>query len=331
VLIAGPKPSDLMKNILKPLANGQLAGVSISLSEAVRDAKTRQDQTQRAKAYWDLSAAMADFYLAQLEEMELGVLRQGLKAPTKNWDVQLQEAGARTDIARRSAQAAQLRLHQLLGRGAASPLPIPGDVPHCGRYSAEYEEIFATRPNAIAEQLSKLMPLRYNELRGQAQAVADAEAARAAVRERLNPNGEGAELLQAQDLLALRRRTFVNTARDYNQEIAAYTELAAPADVPAERLVAMMIRTSAPAEQAPWTPSGVEQAAALQPIPQQQARSQQPNSAQTRPQTFANGQQNPQQYEARRPGLLQRVFNRDREHSILVNRPHILGRVLGNQ
>jgi hypothetical protein len=323
-----------MRNILKAPATGQLSGAPITLSDAVRDARTRQEQTERAKAYWDLSAAMADFYLAQLEEMELTILHQGLKLPGKVWDGRLKGAEARIDIARRSAQAAQLRLHQLLGRGAASPLPIPADAPHCGRYAAEYEEIFATRPSAIAEQLSKLMPLRYDELRSQAQAIADAEAARNVTREQLNPNGDGAELLQAQDLLALRRRAFIATARDYNQEIAAYTELAAPAGVPADRLVAMMIRTSAPTGPAPWSPPGVQQATALQPIPQTTAQSQaqQPNPAQGRPQTFANGQQQQQhQYESRRPGLVQRVFNRDREHSILVNRPRVLGRVLGNQ
>jgi hypothetical protein len=338
VLIAGPKPSDLMKGILKPPARAALAGVPITLSDAVRDARNRQEQTQRAKAYWDLSAAMADFYLAQLEEMELGALRQGLKAPGQNWDAKQKDAQARTDIARGAAQAAQLNLHQLLGRAATTALPVPDDAPHCGRYNAEYEEIFAQRPNPVAEQLSKLMPLRYDELRTQAQAVAEAETARDAARARINPNGDGSELLQAQDLLALRRRAFVATARDYNKEIAAYTELAAPADVPAERLVAMMIRTSAPVGQAPWTPSGVQQATALQPVPLQQPPQgsvQQPSPGQAPPQTFANGQQQPQQqpqqYESRRPGLLQRVFNRDREHSILVNRPHILGRVFGNQ
>jgi hypothetical protein len=337
VLIAGPKPSDLMKGILKPPARAALIGSPITLSDAVRDARNRQEQTQRAKSYWDLCAAMADFYLAQLEEMELGALRQGLKAPGQNWDAKQKDAQARTEIARGSAQAAQLNLHQLLGRAATTALPVPDDAPHCGRYNAEYEEIFAQRPNPVAEQLSKLMPLRYDELRTQAQAVAEAEAARDTARARINPNGDGGELLQAQDLLALRRRAFVATARDYNKEIAAYTELAAPADVPAERLVAMMIRTSAPAGQAPWTPSGVQPATALQSIPQQspQGSVQQPNPGQTPPKTFANGQQQPpqqpQQYESRRPGLLQRVFNRDREHSILVNRPHILGRVFGNQ
>jgi hypothetical protein len=332
VVITTVKPSDLMRNILKPPAAGQLAGAPLTLSEAVRDARSRPDQTQRAKAYWDLSAAMADYNLAQLEEMEFGILRQGLRTPANEWDLKQQAARARTDIARGSAQAAQLRLHQLLGRPAYAALPLPGDVPHCGRYNAEYEEIFAARPDPIAEQLSKLMPLRYNDLRNQAQAVAEAETLRDAVRQRLDPNSGGAELLQAQDLLALRRRAFVNTARDYNQDIAAYTELAAPANVPADRLVAMMIRTSAPVGQAPWSNSGVEQASALQPIPQASTDSQETAGPR---QTFANGQQLDQQQQQQREvhhsGPLQRIFGRDREHSILVNRPHLLRRALGNQ
>jgi hypothetical protein len=301
----------------------------MTLGDAVRDAKTRQDQTQRAKAYWDLSAAVADYHLAQLEEMELGVLRQGLRSPGKIWDVREAEAQARTDVARRTAQAAQLRLQQLLGRSSTGLLPLPADAPHCGRYNAEYEEIFGARPNPIAEHLSKLMPLRYDQLRTQAQAVSDAEAWRTSVRDHLNPDGDGAELLQAQDLLALRRRTFVATARDYNEEIAAYTELAAPAEVPADRLVAMMIRTSAPVGQTPWGSPGVEQATALQPIPQATPDARPgsgPASANAPQQTFGNGQQ---PREVRHSGPIQRLLNR--EHSILTNRPHLLRRVLGNQ
>jgi hypothetical protein len=333
VLVAGPKPSEVMQSLLKPPANGQLAGVSLTLSDAVRDARTRQDQTARAKAYWDLSAAMADYYLAQFEWMELGVLRQGLASPGKVWDVRQQEARSRVEVARRSAVAAQLRLHQLLGRPANAALPVPGDAPHCGRYNAEYDEIFAQRPDAVAKELAELMPLRYAGLRGQAQAISEAVEWRSRVRDGLNPNADGAELLQAQDLLALRRRAFVETARNYNQEIAAYTELAAPANVAADRLVAMMIRTSTTTNQTPWNRSGVEQSAAIEPIPQSQpdisilppeaeAAAKQANAAATQ-RTFSRSGQR----EAFRP--LQRLFGRDREHSILVNRPHLLRRALG--
>jgi hypothetical protein len=332
VLVTGPKPSEVIHSLLKPPVNGQLAGIPLTLSDAVRDAKSRQDQTERAKAYWDLSAAVADYYLAQLEEMELGALRQGLTSPGKQWDVRQQETRSRVEAARRSAVAAQLRLHQLLGRPANAALPIPGDAPHCGRYNAEYDEIFAGRPDAVAKELAELMPLRYAGLRSQAQAIAEAVDWRSRVRDGLNPNADGAELLQAQDLLALRRRAFVETARNYNQEIAAYTELAAPANVAADRLVAMMIRTST-TNQTPWSRSDVEQASAIEPIPQTQpdmsvlppeveGPAKQAN-AKANQRTFSGSRQR----EAFRP--LQRLFGREREHSILVNRPHLLRRALG--
>jgi hypothetical protein len=264
---------------------------------------------------------MADYYLAQLEDMELGVLRQGLTSPGRQWDVRQQEARSRVEVARRSALAAQLRLHQLLGRPSNAALPVPGDAPHCGRYNAEYEEIFTQRPDAVAKELAELMPLRYAGLRSQAQAIAEAVDWRSRVRDGLNPNADGAELLQAQDLLALRRRAFVEAARNYNQEIAAYTELAAPANVAADRLVAMMIRTSTTTGQTPWSQSGVEQAAAIEPIPQSQpdisilppeaeAAAKQANAAANQRTFSGSGQR-----EAFRP--LQRLFGRDREHSIL--------------
>jgi hypothetical protein len=200
-----------------------------------------------------------------LENTELNVLRQSIAAPAKQWEARLKEAQDRVVASLQAAQAAQLRLHQLLGRASGGSLPLPADVPHCGRYNTEYEVIFANQPNAIARQLSELMPLRYTALRSQAQAIADAQAWRDQMSRERDPAGDGLELLQSQDLLSLRRRTFIATAREYNQEIAEYTELAAPAEVAPDRLVAMMIRTSTTSDDLPWRSSGVEQAAAQEP------------------------------------------------------------------
>ena len=316
VLAVGPKPSELMRQLMKPPATGQISGAPVTLGEAVQDARSRHDQTQRAKAYWNLSAAVADYYLALLENTELAVLRQSVTAPSKQWETRQREAQARVDVAIRAAQGAQLQLHQLLGRGSSGSLPLPGDVPHCGRYNAEYDEIFASRPDPIARQLSELLPLRYNDLRSQAQSVADAAAWREEMSRRRDPAGDGLELLHSQDLLSLKRRAFIATARDYNQEIAAYTELAAPAEVAPDRLVAMMIRTSNTGGQLPWQSSGVEQASAQDPkAPEIAARPPATDGRDVevagRPQTFA-----PENYrEVRRP--LQRLLDRDREHSIV--------------
>ena len=318
VLAAFAKPSDLMRQLMKQPANSQLRGTTLTLGEAVRDASNRQEQTARAKAYWDLAAAVGDYYLALLENTELNVLRQSIAAPAKQWDVRLKEAHDRVVVTQQAAQAAQLRLHQLLVPAAGGALPLPADVPHCGRYNTEYEVIFANAPNAVARQLSELMPLRYTALRSQAQAVADAQGWRDQASRQRDPAGDGLDLLQSQDLLSLQRRTFIATAREYNQEIAEYTELAAPAEVATDRLVAMMIRTSATTDDLPWRSSGVEQAAAQEPQPPARidvqvappaGSAQQASGAQ---QTFA---QEGGYREVRRP--LQRLLDGDREHSIV--------------
>jgi hypothetical protein len=318
VLTAFAKPSDLMRQLMKAPATSQLRGTPLTLGEAVRDARNRQEQTTRAKAYWDLAAAVGDYYLALVENTELNVLRQSIQAPAKQWDARLKEAQERVAIAHQAAQAAQLRLHQSLGRATGGALPLPADVPHCGRYNTEYEVIFAREPNLIARQLSELMPLRYTALRSQAQAVADAEAWRDQMSRQRDPAGDGLELLQSQDLLSLQRRTFIATAREYNEEIAEYTELAAPAEVAPDRLVAMMIRTSSASDDLPWRSSGVEQASAEEPrapakvdvqVVPPSGSVQQARGAQ---QTFS---QEGGYREVRRP--LQRLLDRDREHSIL--------------
>lgn len=308
LLTKGPKPSKMMQDLMKAPAAATLTGTPVTLGEAVRDSRTRQDQTQRAKAYWDLAAATADYYLALLESQELATLRAGVSLPGQQWDARGTESANRVDLAKKAAQAAQLQLHNLLGGGLAS-LPLPADVPHCGRYNAEYEEIFAQRQDLVAKKLAEVLALRHAELRDMTQAIEDAQAFRASVSANRNPSGDGSDLLAAQQLLSLQRRAFVARAREYNQEIAAYTELAAPAEVPADRLVAMMIRVSAPTDQLNWG-QGIEPVAATEPVtPTEGAAATAKNG--DAPSTFAERHQ-----EVRRP--LQRLLGRERERSIVV-------------
>jgi hypothetical protein len=305
-----------MRQLMKSPAAGRLAGSPVTLGEVVREARDRSEQTVRAKAYWDLAAAVGDYNLAVLDQTELGVLSQSVSHPSSAWGAKLNEAQARVALAQHAAQNAQLRLHQLVGRRDAS-LALPADVPHCGRYNAEYDKIFASNPDPIARQLSELMPLRYAELRNQAQAVADAELWRDETSRRLNPASDGGELLQAQDLLSMKRRAFVAMARDYNYEIAQYTELAAPAAVAPDRLVAMMIRTSVSDAKMPWQPPAVQQATAEEPLPPEPAAAPQ-TAASAAAEAFQIETQAATQdgrREVRRP--LQRLLDRNREHSIV--------------
>jgi hypothetical protein len=309
----GPKPSELMRTLMKPPAAGQLQGVPLTLGEAVRASNSRQNQTARAKAYWNLSAAAGEYYLAMLEQTQLAALRQMVAAPGPLWDQKLREYDARTEVARSSAQAAQLELQQLVG---GTSLPLPADLPHCGRYNTEYEEIFKTQPNLAAKQLDELMPLRYEQLRSQANGVVEAHQWLTQVSQTRDPSTDGAGLLQAYDLLSLRRRAFLATARDYNKEIAAYTELAAPDVVGPDRLVAMMIRTSA-AGAAPWERSAVTPASANEEATADAGAGAAGANDAPSAQADAQGLSSPRTFRFRRP--LQRLFNR--EKSIVVKRP----------
>lgn len=261
----GPRPTEVMVTLLEAPKTGQLTGVPLTLEDAVHDARTRQEQTTRAKAYWDLTANVGEYNLAMVERQQLVALRDGIAKPGAAWEEKLREYDTRAKLAMQAALASQIQLQQLLGPASEGVRPLPADVPHCGRYNTEYQEIFGQRPNETAKQLDELMPLRYEQLRTQARAIVEAHDWLEKVSEARDPNTDGTGLLQAYDLLSLRRRAFMATARDYNHEIAAYIEQAAPAQIAPDRLVAMMIRTSAGEEKAPWEPSGVQQAGAVEP------------------------------------------------------------------
>jgi hypothetical protein len=313
LLVSGPKPSKLMEELMNAPAGAPLAGTPITLGDAVRDSRSRQDQTQRARAYWDLAAAVADYYLAVLEAQELDAYRAGVTAPSKQWDVRLADSKTRIDATRLAAQSAQLQLHNLLG-GAATSLPLPADVPHCGRYNAEYDEIFGSRPDPVAKKLAEVLALRHAELRSMTQAIDEAKALVEQEVSMRAPTNDGTQLLNAQQLLSLERRQFVARAREYNQEIAAYTELAAPADVASDRLVAMMIRTATTTDQLPWRDGDVEPTSAQAPADEANFAAGSTAAASGVKPTF----QAERHQEVRRP--LQRLIGRERERSIVVKR-----------
>ena len=104
---------------------------------------------------------------------------------------------------------------------------MPADLPHCGDYYARYDQVFAGRQSPEAQELSELLPMRYEELSDAAHGGhAGGRVSRA--RSRRSDGGDGTGTLRALELLALRRRAFVQIARDYNRRIARYTELASP-------------------------------------------------------------------------------------------------------
>lgn len=269
-----PKPSDLMRALLATPTAEQLAGVPLTLGVALRDSATRADQTTRAKAYWDLSAAAAQYYLALQERSELANLRHGIDAPAPAWKPAAEDAETRVAYTRGAAIAAQQRLHVLLGDSAGPSLPLPADAPHCGRYNTRYSEIFVARQDAEAAQINELLPLLHRQLATLTRQVDEAHQWLAWVSQHRDPANDGAGVLRSYQLMTERRRAFLDAARDYNQHIASYAERATPDPIGPDRLVAMLIRTSyasgqandgvtpASATQDDQTPDFVDQASA---------------------------------------------------------------------
>jgi hypothetical protein len=83
--------------------------------------------------------------------------------------------------------------------------------------------------------------------------------------------------MRALELLALRRRAFVQIARDYNRRIARYVELATPGEIGSDRLVGMLIMPSG-------TSTATRSSTAAPPLDRQSRESTAPP-----PRTFADG------------------------------------------
>jgi hypothetical protein len=310
ILSGGPKPAEFMRRLLIAPTTGQLPGIAISLGDAMAGATERPMQTRRAEAYWDLSAAVCQYYVALSEAAELASLRQAVLQPAAAWDVAAADIAKRVEQTRQTATAKQLRLHRLMGATAGASLPLPADAPHCGRYNTRYDEIFITRMDPAARQLNEMLPLLHEELVADVRLVAEATEWLNYVSEHREPKTDGVGLLRAYELMALRRREFVETAHQYNLQIAAYTELAAPNQVEPGQLVSMLIRISNPGvgpTGAAEDDGAVTPASADEPVGGGAGANDAAVRSDSSPRTFAF-----------RP--FKRLLSRDRERSIVVRR-----------
>ncbi|MBX3427731.1 MAG: hypothetical protein KF688_18780 [Pirellulales bacterium] len=327
------RPRELMQLVLEtPPTGSQLAGTPIELMTAVAGATGRREQTQLATAYWDLSAAVADYYLALQESAELRSLAAGIAAPNESWNRAAGQLQVRLATALKRAQAAQSRLQGLMGPAAGDRVPLPADAPHAGRYDTRYEEIFADRDDPAALQLHDLIPAEFDNISRLCDAVVEADLwLQRGPGSANDPGGE--HVLRAHELLSLRRREFVEAVRQYNQHIAEYSELATPGRVETRRLVAMLIKTSTTAGSAPVGgrfDAAVQGASASEPMLANDAAEAERLPAV--PPTYASEQDAPQQAapEAEETRVRRPILDnlRDREHSIL-RRP--LNRLRGDR
>ena len=239
---AGLKPAEMMRAMLAAPRGSRLVGETVTLADVVQGASSRQEQSDRVDAYWDLCSSVADYYLGLREQEELRRLRSLVKQVGPAWQEAESELGVRIGTSQRAAVASQLRLASFLGQMDPNRLPLPSDIPHCGDYNTRYDEVFTGRPSIEAQQLRDLLPQRYEELKDAAAAVTRAEEWVNQVATQQSSNSEGVGTLRSLELLALRRRAFVQIARDYNRRIARYAELAAPNQLDPQQLVSMLIK-----------------------------------------------------------------------------------------
>jgi hypothetical protein len=235
------KPRAMMQAMLTAPNGSRLQGRPVTLVEVVSSASTRSDQSRRIDAYWDLCSSVADYYLGVREQQELQQLRSTVTSVGSVWQAAEAELGVRISTSQKAAVASQYRLASLMSDNGSMGLPLPADLPHCGDYYARYDQVFAGRQSGEAQQLAELLPLRYEELVDAETAVARAEEFMTAISAQRGA-GDGTGQLKALELLALRRRAFVQIARDYNRRIARYTELSTPGDIGSDRLISMLIK-----------------------------------------------------------------------------------------
>jgi hypothetical protein len=235
----------MMRAMLSTPNGSGLTGQPVTLAEAVASAPSRSDKSERIDAYWNLCANVSDYYLGLREEVEMRWLHAKLSGagPSPTWQQAEKKLAMRVSAAQMAALASQYRLANLIGRESSpGSLPLPADVPHCGKYDTRFEQIFSDRQSVEAQELSALLPLRYEELNDAAMAVMQGEAILAAIGRA--PITDETGTLGAFELLALRRRAFVQIVRDYNRRIARYSEIAAPGEIDSARLVSMLISTN---------------------------------------------------------------------------------------
>jgi hypothetical protein len=229
-----------------------LSGTPVPLVDVLSRSPDRRRQIELTHAYWNLSAAVADYEtcvieLAGLERLLPAAVDGGRRVADLELEAQLAAAHARQRELELNVITAQYALSDLAGSTNVNPLP--SDVPHVGAYLTRAHEIYGARPAPPRVHLiDRVLPLRLNSLDMRANAVHAAQDAADSAEQNYHAaaseaTGEGnlAVALTAVAELARQQRAFVAAARDYNHDIAEYSLGIAPQGMTAASLVPLLI------------------------------------------------------------------------------------------
>ncbi len=259
----------LLSQVMTAPDERSLAGKPLTLPAALERVTDSAAQLKVVKAYWLLSAAVADYHHALNEKQFLAsVIPPRLAHEQSSLRATQAAAEARAKQAEMAAIAAQQDLADAALLPSADVMPLPHDLPYVGPYRTNFTAIFASRPVPVGlRRIDRMLPHYVTLIGARAASVAAADQSLDAIR-RVYENGE----LELRDVLEAfgharqQRREFMATVRDYNLSIAEYALNAAGPGLSREKIVSMLI-PAAPREKSVLVPRrNVQPASAEQPV-----------------------------------------------------------------
>ncbi len=224
---------------------------TVSLQECFRSLPAPR-RREVIESYWDCRQdAAAQQAVAQQVEILRNLAPLALAARNRPLGA---EAMLRLRAARTATDAdlldwqvrllsSRYRLARRAGMALDAPWPVPDTAPHSGPYSmrlqARPEELLKSWP---VRRSASLIPALYESLTQQADAVVEADLARASLTDAYQTGTRGlAEVLQTVRHQQEQTLAFLQTLTDYNQAIADYVSVVLPPDLPAETLVQTLV------------------------------------------------------------------------------------------
>ena len=218
---------------------------SLTLLQAISGTSDVERRKTIIKRYWIAAIANMDLTLALEEHAELNNLAN---PSTRVQQVQLSgaKAAARAQVqeAELAFRMTQFDLIEAMGRGEASQPPWPVDTPFIGKYRTNFEKYAAVRglPGGI-ERIHYSLPLVLDVVESRAESITEAtnvwSTTAADYRSGRTP---AYDLIQATKDRRDQRLAWLASLRDYNALICDYALTVAPAGLPAESVVPMLIK-----------------------------------------------------------------------------------------
>lgn len=245
----------LLEDALHRPADGALAGTEVTLYQILAAPVAGMRRDELIRAYWQLSAAVADYHHALSAEQRLERLARVASAPAGGIDAdqfKLERATAQVRVAatRLAAVRAQHQLGQLRPDLVMTSMPLPADQPHTGGYRTLYDHLFAGQMVPAARRLNATLPLAHDLITARAAAVETADRLLTAATDGMTAGrGTATQALDYYRQLVTQQQALVTAIRDYNFAIAEYAQLVAPQGSDPAQLVAMLIKPPSGAAQ----------------------------------------------------------------------------------